>query len=115
MEFKNAIQIDPKYVDAYEKLGETNLKIGDARGAFEAFSTVAELEPENTTAQLKMATFLMLGKNFEGAHKKLDMVLDREPTNVDALLMRAGLLGQEGNLAESESVFKKVSGQITLH
>ena len=30
LEFKNAIQIDPKYVAAYEKLGETNLKIGDA-------------------------------------------------------------------------------------
>ena len=108
LEFKNAIQIDPKYVDAYEKLGETNLKIGDARGAFSAYSAVAELEPDNTAVQLKIATFLMLAKKFEDSRKKLEMVLNREPTNVDALLMMAGLLGQEGDLTESEAAFKKV-------
>ena len=34
LEFRNAIQIDPEFVDAYERLGETYLKLGDPRGAF---------------------------------------------------------------------------------
>ena len=34
LEFRNAIQIDPEFVDAYEQLGETYLKLGDPRGAF---------------------------------------------------------------------------------
>jgi len=50
LEFKNAIQLDPKYTLAYEKLGETELKLGDAQGAFRAYSIVAELEPENIDA-----------------------------------------------------------------
>ncbi|MBW1754395.1 MAG: tetratricopeptide repeat protein [Deltaproteobacteria bacterium] len=41
LEYKNAIQIDPKYKQAHQKLGETNLKLGDAQGAFRAFSIVA--------------------------------------------------------------------------
>ena len=94
LEFKNAIQIDSKYVAAYQKLGEANLKIGDAQGAFRAYSNLTELEPENTAAQLKLATFLMLAKKFEESRKKLDMVLNREPTNIDALLMLAGMLGR---------------------
>jgi tetratricopeptide (TPR) repeat protein len=32
LEFRNAIQIDPEFVDAYERLGETYLKLGDPRG-----------------------------------------------------------------------------------
>jgi tetratricopeptide (TPR) repeat protein len=34
LEFKNAIQIDPKYADAYYMLGMVALKSGDYRGAY---------------------------------------------------------------------------------
>jgi Tfp pilus assembly protein PilF len=46
IEFKNAIQIDPEFTEAYIQLAETNLKLGDARGAFQAYFRVAELDPE---------------------------------------------------------------------
>ena len=36
LEFKNVIQIDAKYMAAYLMLGETNLKLGDAKKAFRA-------------------------------------------------------------------------------
>ena len=62
LEFRNAIQIDPEFVDAYERLGETYLKLGDPRGAFREYSMVAKLDPEHTDASLKLATFYMLGK-----------------------------------------------------
>ncbi|OQY57684.1 MAG: hypothetical protein B6245_15815, partial [Desulfobacteraceae bacterium 4572_88] len=87
LEYKNAIQIDAKYGTAYEKLAETDLKLGDAKGAFRAYSIVAELEPDNTRAQLKLATFLMLAKKFDESRKKVDAVLVAEPENIDALLM----------------------------
>ncbi len=47
IEFKSAIQIDPGWVEAQQKLGETNLKLGDARGALSAYLKVAELNPDN--------------------------------------------------------------------
>jgi len=62
IEYKNAIQIDPAYVEAYLKLGETNLKLGDPRGALQAYSMVAELDPDDMEAQFKLATFYLLGK-----------------------------------------------------
>jgi Tfp pilus assembly protein PilF len=70
LEFRNAIQIDPEFVDAYERLGETYLKLGDPRGAFREYSMVAKLDPENIDASLKLATFYMLGKKPLSPEKK---------------------------------------------
>ena len=63
IELKNAIQIDPKFTKAYALLAETSLKLGEAQEAFRAYSAVAELDPANTDAQLKLATFFMLARN----------------------------------------------------
>jgi len=59
-------------------------------------------------AQLKLATFLMLAKQFEDARAKVDLVLNQEPNNVDALLLLAGLQAQGKSLFEAESTFRKV-------
>lgn len=46
LEFRSAIQIDPKFVDAYERLGEAYMKLGDPRGAFREYTMVTRLDPE---------------------------------------------------------------------
>ena len=38
LEFKNAAQIDPEYIDAYAKLGETYLKLGHSQRAYRTYS-----------------------------------------------------------------------------
>jgi cytochrome c-type biogenesis protein CcmH/NrfG len=87
LELKNAIQIDPYSVHAYLKLGETSLKLQDAQGAFDAYSKVVELDPENTEAQLKLSAFYMLGKEFEEARKKIDALLAKDSGKIEALLL----------------------------
>ena len=44
LEFKNAVQIDPEYVAAHVKLGETYLKLGNSQGAFRTYSRVVQLD-----------------------------------------------------------------------
>ena len=62
LEFRNAIQIDPEFVAAYESLGETYLRLVDPHGAFREYFKVAKLDPQNTKASLKLATFFLLAK-----------------------------------------------------
>jgi len=38
LEFKNAVQIDPEYIEAYINLGETYLKSANPQEAFRAYS-----------------------------------------------------------------------------
>jgi Tfp pilus assembly protein PilF len=80
LEFRNAIQIDPDFVDAYERLGETYLKLGDPRGAFREYTMVAKLDPENTNAALKLATFYMLGKKQTNPVTKSKACYPKNPT-----------------------------------
>ena len=108
IEFKNAVQIDPRFAQAHLMLGETSLKLGDAQDAFRSYSAVAEIEPANTEAQLKLATFLLLGQKYPDARKRVDDILAREPNNVEALLLLATLYGHDENLFEAANCFKKV-------
>ena len=82
LELKNAIQIDSKYIEAHTKLGETQLKLGNPQGAFQSYSIVAQLDPDNTNAQLKLATFYLLGNQLKESRKKVDAILSKEPNNL---------------------------------
>jgi len=106
--FENALQIDAKYIEALEFLGKTYLKLGDARRAFRVYVKVAELEPDNIEAQIKLATFHWLAQNHGKSRKAVDAILTMDPANIEGLLLHGGLLGQEEDLAGAASAFEKV-------
>ena len=108
IELKNAIQMDPKFTQAYMLLAETSLKLGEAQEAFRAYSAVAEIDPANTEAQVKLATFLLLAQKYDEARRRVDGILAREPNNVEALLLLAALFDHDKDLFEADNVFRKV-------
>ncbi len=75
LEFKNAIQIDPKYADAYYMLGMVALKSGDYKGAYGSFAKVVELSPQHWDAQIQLGKFLLAAGKIDDAMGKVDMVL----------------------------------------
>ncbi|PIW00604.1 MAG: hypothetical protein COW41_04965, partial [Deltaproteobacteria bacterium CG17_big_fil_post_rev_8_21_14_2_50_51_6] len=87
LEFKNAIKLDPRFSDAYWHLAEASLKLNDPKEAFGAYSMVVMLNPENIEAQIKVATFLLLGRKIEQAREKVDLILTKDPNNSKALLL----------------------------
>ncbi|HDL07758.1 MAG TPA: tetratricopeptide repeat protein, partial [Desulfobacteraceae bacterium] len=107
LEFRNAIQIDPNFIDAYQRLGETYLKLGKPRESFKAFDTVIKLDPDNTDAQLKLATFYLLGKKIKKSREKVDAVLKKEPDNIEALFLLAGIQELNKTLNEASSTLRK--------
>ena len=98
LEFKNAIQIDSKYIEAHTKQGETQLRLGNPQGAFKSYAMVAQLDPDNTEAQLKLATFYLLGNKLKESRKKVDAILSKEPNNIEALFLLAGIMERGKNL-----------------
>jgi len=108
IEFKNAIQIDPKYVAAFVELGETLLKLSDAYAAFRIYSQLAELDPDNIDAHFKLATFYLLAKQFEKSKKEVETVLSKEPDHTNALLLSANLLVQAKNLYDAAAVYERI-------
>lgn len=108
IEYKNAIQADPKYAQAHYQLAQAYLKASNPQQAFVEFSRTVDLAPHNLDAQLKLGQFYLIGRNLQQAREKADVILQKEPDNVDALFLKVGILLQEEKFPGAEDVLKKI-------
>src|SRR5512136_2050601 len=69
LELRNAIQIDPKFADAYAMLGSVELKQGNLQGAFGAFNKATELNPLNYDAQVQLGRLFLLSGALDKARE----------------------------------------------
>jgi len=70
LEFKNALQIDPTYADAWHMLGMMDMKEGKLKKAFKRLSRAVELDPANLGAQLSLGRLYLVDKNPEQTKEK---------------------------------------------
>lgn len=104
LELKNALQIDPKFAEGYYWLGLVGQKSGNFKGSFGALNKAVELDPELLPAQLELGKMLLLARQAEDALEKVKMVLDKEPDNKEALLLKASVLTAQGDDTGSEAI-----------
>jgi tetratricopeptide (TPR) repeat protein len=91
LEFKNAMQLDPKFAEASYMLGMTELQMGNPRQAYANLNRAAELAPDLLKAQIQMGWLLFAGQEVDCAMEKADLVLAREPDNSEALMLRGSV------------------------
>ncbi len=58
LQFKNALQIDPKYAPAFLWSAKTELKLENYRGAFGSLQQALELDPKLVEAQILVGRIL---------------------------------------------------------
>jgi len=92
LEFRNAIQIDPKYADAHYMLGMVELRKGNLKNAYGSFSKAVELNPNLTDAHIQLGNLYLAARQPDKALKKAETVLQLSPGNEDALLLKAAAL-----------------------
>lgn len=101
----------------YMQVADQLLKSGDNNQAAKVFQKILELDPENTTTQSKLADlYIKLGKkedarniyysaaeslyarsSFDAADEALSRVLNLDPTNPNALLLRGMIAAESGD------------------
>ena len=89
LQFRNALQIDPKFAEGYLWLGKTEMKLNNFPGAFGSLSKAVELQPEQMEAQVLLGQIFLMARKPEEAQAKADLVLKKEPENPEALLLSA--------------------------
>ena len=92
LDFKNALQIDPKYGQAYYRLGQVELKLKNFKAAFADFNKSLKYDPENTAAHLELGRLYLSARQVETAAEKADFVLEKEPDNIGAKVLKASTL-----------------------
>jgi len=112
IEFRNAIQIDPKYADARYQLGLAYIKTGQPRKAFKELERAGSLDPQNTDALIKTAEMYLLGKNLKESREKIRKILEVDNNFADAYALLAYIELAENNIEAAE---KSIGQAIALN
>src|SRR5947208_6540834 len=90
IEYRNALQIDEANAVAIRQMGLAAFHLGQAAEAFPLLRKSAELNPEQLDVRVKLGALYLAARRFDQASAEATYVLQREPRNLEALLVLAG-------------------------
>jgi tetratricopeptide (TPR) repeat protein len=96
LEFRNAIRIDPRFVDAYYGLSQAAEAQHDWLVVENSLDKVIELAPERGDARLDRGRLYLAGRQFAKAQADANWLLSKNPNNPDAnQVLGTAYLGQQ--------------------
>ena len=116
LEIKNAIQEDPNIAEAYFYLALVDEKNKKFKAMRKNLLEAVRLDPDSEAAQLKLGKVFLLFNELDEALKQVDILLTKNPEQLDALSLKASIfLRQEKNdeaLKLVDQVLQKDAGHI---
>ena len=110
VEYASAVKIDPKYGEARLKLAEAYERLDNLRAAFPEYIRAADALPDDRKAQIKATQVLLLSRRFEDAKARAAVLLEKNPKDVEALLLHANAMAAlrdpAGAVAEIEEALE---------
>ncbi|AGA91774.1 Tfp pilus assembly protein PilF [Thioflavicoccus mobilis 8321] len=98
LEFKNALQVDPRSSQAWQMLGQINEQEQNWKAALAAYGRAVELAPENYEARIGKGRLLVAANRLNDAEVEADAVLNAVPDDPGALALRGAIERRRGNL-----------------
>ena len=92
VEYASAVKIDPKFGEARLKLAQTYERLNNLRAAFPEYIRAADALPDDRDAQMKATQVLLLAGQFEDAKARVAALLEKNPKDVEALLLHANAM-----------------------
>ncbi|MEY8251649.1 MAG: hypothetical protein RPR91_04625, partial [Colwellia sp.] len=102
-------QLNPKHHDATIKLGQLYLLSGNMEFAMERADKVLADEADNTLAWVLKSSVELKKENYELASKHVEQALNSQPSNVEAISLKAILLNKQ---AKSQQAIDLLSQTI---
>ena len=119
IEYRTALQLDPKLGAARVALGDVYASISDAQSALREYVRAADTMPESIDAQLKAGTLLLLANQYADAKVRAENVLRQSTRNAAALTLLgnalAGLNDLDGALERLNEAILADPGQASLY
>ena len=92
LEFRTALQQDPKLNDLRLKLGDAYMELHDPRNALREYVRAADVLPDNIDAQIKAGSLLLAARQFEDAKTRAERAIAIDAKNVTAQVLRGNAL-----------------------
>jgi tetratricopeptide (TPR) repeat protein len=97
LEFRNAVQIDPKDANARFMLGQIAEKTGDVRGALGQYQAALNADPRQAGARAALGRLYLFGGLPDKAIELVESGLATDPKNPQLLTVRGAARAQLGN------------------
>lgn len=98
VEFKNAIQVDPKVAESYYQLALLDEKDKNWKAMFANLLTVEKLDAEHFDAILKLGKMYLLSGDTTLALEQAAKVIQKDPENAIAWILKSAALLQQENV-----------------
>jgi len=114
IEFKNVLQIDPKYAEAYFYMGRLQEKNKELRSALGYYQKAIELDPKYLDPKLKLARIYVIAGTqmyMDKAIALIDDVFAEDENNIEAQLIKATISYKTGNKRKAIEDMEKIVRQ----
>ena len=108
LEFKNAIQIDPRTAEAFYQLALLDEKSQKWKSMYANLTPTEQLNPSHYDAIVKLGQLYLLSGDFDTARKKAKTVLDIDGNHIGALTLRASIEMKQQNYGSALEDVKQV-------
>jgi cellulose synthase operon protein C len=109
IEFRNALRLDPRFVEAYYELAQADLAQHDWSSAYGYLEKTIELDPTRLDARLDRGRLYLAARQFDKAEDEANFVITQDPGHVAAhQLLGAALIGEQ-KPAQALAAFSKVT------
>src|SRR5262249_46902320 len=90
IEYRNVLRLEATNGTAIRQLGMAHFQLGEMGQSFRYLLRALEIEPDNAEVRLKLASIYLLGGKPDEAKAQAEAVLEKQPKNLDALVLAAG-------------------------
>lgn len=115
LEFQNALQIDPKDLEARFKLAETLEKLQQWQGAARQYLAILGEQADHRGALLRMGRLYLLSGADDKAREHAEKILALAPEDPEALVLLAGTEAKAGNAEEARLLAEKALSVAPKH
>lgn len=113
LEFRNALQINPKSVEATYYMGLLDEVKANFRRAAARYGRAIEQDSSFIPARSQLAKLYVMANNLSEAREQMDAILALDPTNAEGRTIKASLFFRQGEIEnaveESRAVFAEDS------
>jgi tetratricopeptide (TPR) repeat protein len=109
VQFRNALKFDPRFAEAFYRMGQAQLANNNAQAAYAALRQAVELAPNRTDARLALARLQTSAGEYKNAEEQASLVLKQDEGNGDAMLILAGALTAQRQNAKAAAELRRLT------
>ncbi len=107
IQFKKALQVDPRYAEAHYQLATADLELQHFQEAYQELSQAVELDKNHIKACLALGSLYLAGHQADKAEEKARHVIELDANNADAYVLLGNALMVEKRQQDAVDAFTR--------